>query len=196
LRDTPTTEAKKPTAEWHVETGEEARVIANLGMMADLIVAGRGGEDNMTDRSILEAALLDTGRALLIPGKAAASAIVGETIAIAWKPTPQAARAVTAAMPFLALGAEIIVVTVEEGEGHAGGEQLVRNLHWHGFRARAERISADGRDPVEALLEMVTDRAGLVVMGGYGHSRFREWVFGGFTQRLLADAPLSVLMIH
>src|SRR6266540_3673161 len=77
-----------PTAQWHVETGDEARSITAYGMTADLIVAARGGKNDATERSILEAALLDTGRPLLIPGEGPAPAFIGETIAIAWKATP------------------------------------------------------------------------------------------------------------
>jgi nucleotide-binding universal stress UspA family protein len=46
------------------------------------------------------------------------------------------------------------------------------------------------------LLAAVADEAGLLVMGGYGHSRLREWVFGGFTQQVLAVAPVPVLIAH
>jgi nucleotide-binding universal stress UspA family protein len=46
------------------------------------------------------------------------------------------------------------------------------------------------------LLSAIAGRADLLVMGGYGHSRVREWVFGGFTQHVLADAPLPVLLAH
>ena len=59
-----------------------------------------------------------------------------------------------------------------------------------------EQIRAEDQDPADALLDRIEGRAGLLVMGGYGHSRFREWVFGGFTRRVLADAPLPVLMMH
>lgn len=104
----------KPSAQWHVETGQEPRWIAAYGMTADLIVASRGSGDDAALRSILEAVLLETGRPLLIPGAAAPAAILAEKIAIAWKPTPEAARAVALAMPFLARAKEIVVMTVEE----------------------------------------------------------------------------------
>jgi nucleotide-binding universal stress UspA family protein len=66
----------------------------------------------------------------------------------------------------------------------------------HGFHAEVEQISTDDQDPADALLGRIEGRAGLLVMGGYGHSRFREWVFGGFTRRVLTEAPLPVLMMH
>ena len=196
LLEGPTSRSKKLTAQWHVETGDEGRLISIFGMTADLIVAGRGTDDNLSARSVLEAALLDTGRPLLIATSSPVPPIEGGTIAIAWKPTPQAVHAVIAAMPLLALAAKLIVISVEEGAGRAGREALERNLRRHGFRAEVEQISADDQDPADALLDGIVGRAGLLVMGGYGHSRFREWIFGGFTRRVLTDAPLPVLMVH
>src|SRR5258708_5081893 len=78
-----------------------------------------------------EAALLDGGRPILVPAATAMPAKF-ERIAIAWKPSPQAARAVVAALPFLAQASEIIVATVEEaGEGRDEAGRLMRNLAWH-----------------------------------------------------------------
>jgi len=187
----------KATAQWHVETGDWVRWMTRCGMAADIIVAGRGADHDVTARSVLEAALLETGRPLLIPtASETAPAAVDGTVAIAWKATPQAARAVAAAMPFIARAKEVVVMTVEEAEGSGDVERLVRNLAWHGCRVRAESLASDGGDAAEILLAAAQERAGLLVMGGYGHSRVREWVFGGFTRRVLADAPLSVLMAH
>jgi hypothetical protein len=72
-----------PTAQWRLETGDEARSLAAHGMTVDLIVAGRSSTHNVTMRSVLETALLDTGRPLLIPGPAAGLSLVGGSIAIA-----------------------------------------------------------------------------------------------------------------
>lgn len=184
------------SAQWHVETGNEARLLVAYGMTADLIVAGRGGTDNVTARSVLEAALLETGRPLLIPGSGPAAAFIGGTVAIGWKPRPQAARAVMAAMPFLARAKEALVVTVEEGEPEGDTERLIQNLSWHGLTASALVLSPGERGAARTLLDVARDQAQLLVIGGYGHSRLREWVFGGFTQEVLASAPLPVLMAH
>ena len=65
-------------------------------------------------------------------------------------------------------------------------------------RLRGDRRAAEagGRGAAATLLAGVGVGPELLVMGGYGHSRLREWVFGGFTQRVLADAPLPVLIAH
>jgi nucleotide-binding universal stress UspA family protein len=195
--DIPQPDASAASAQWHVETGDDARTIASFGRAADLIVAGRGADHEVTNRSVLEAALLETGRPLLIPSRRTSSSLIGGTVAIAWKDTSQAARAVGAAMPFLARAKDIVVMTVaEREEPDQSPDRLVRNLGWHGFRASKQVIQPAGEDAVETLLSAAQERAALLVMGGYGHSRMREWIFGGFTQRILADASLPVLLAH
>lgn len=188
-----------PSAEWHVETGDEAGWMAAYGRTADLVVVSRAPGDEAAEagaRSTLEAVLLETGRPLLIPPQAAMPAAI-ERVAIAWKPTPQAARAVALAMPLLCRAKEIVVVTVEESADERDDtDRLVRNLAWHGLATKAERLKAGPDGAAAALLAAVAGRADLLVMGGYGHSRLREWVFGGFTQHVLVGAPLAVLIAH
>jgi nucleotide-binding universal stress UspA family protein len=188
----------KPSAQFHVETGQEARWMAAYGMTADLVVAARGtpGKDAVA-RSTLEALLLESGRPLLIPGASMRGSGAVERVAIAWKPTPQAVRAVAFAMPFLAHAKEITVLTVEEEEGRRDeADRLVNYLAWHGVKAIAERLTPGRYSAAERLLVDACARADLLVMGGYGHTRLREWVFGGFTQLALVDAPLAVLIAH
>jgi len=185
-----------PSAQWHVETGEEPRWMATYGVAADLIIAPRATGDDGVARATLEAVLLESGRPIMIPAAAAMPAKF-ERIAIAWKPTPQAARAVVAAMPFLAQAREVVVITVEEAaEGHDDADRLVGNLAWHGLAASALPLTPGPEGAAATLLASAGARADLLVIGGYGHSRLREWVFGGFTERVLADAPLPVLIAH
>jgi nucleotide-binding universal stress UspA family protein len=196
--------AQMPSAEFHVETGDEPRWMATYGVASDLIVAPRASGEDVAARSILETVLLDSGRPVLIPAASAMPANF-ERIAIAWKPTPQAARAVAAAMPLLARAKEVVVITVEEPAAARAGEhpgehheadRLVRNLAWHGIAATTAALQPGPAGAGATLLAGARDRADLLVMGGYGHSRLREWVFGGVTQLVLADAPLPVLIAH
>ena len=185
-----------PSAQLHVEIGEEARWMASYGLAADLIVAPRARGEETDERAILEAVLLETGRPLLIPATGAMPAGF-ERIAIGWKATPQAARAVALAMPFLHRAREIVVLTIEERpEAADAADRIVRNLAWHGFAARGERLRPGADGAAATLLAAARERADLLVMGGYGHTRLREWVFGGVTQAALAEAPLPVLLAH
>src|SRR5215469_1887761 len=97
-----------PSAMFHVETGQEGRWMSMYARASDLTVASRGvpGDDAMA-RSTLEALLLETGRPLLVPAATAPRPDVANHIAIAWKATPQAARAIAFAMPFLVRAANV-----------------------------------------------------------------------------------------
>jgi nucleotide-binding universal stress UspA family protein len=153
--------------------------------------------DDALARSTLEALLLETGRPLLIPAAATPPADFADHIAIAWKPTPQAARAVAFAMPLLAQAAKITILSVEEDDSRRDeAARLVRYLGWHGITANINRITAGSEGAPATLLTAAKARSGLLVMGGYGHTRLREWVFGGFTQGALDYAELPVLMAH
>jgi nucleotide-binding universal stress UspA family protein len=187
-----------PSAQWHVETGEAPHWMIRYGLTADLIVASRGTADDSAARSVLEEVLVETGRPLLIPSDGALSATMTDRIAIAWKATPQTARAVAAAMPLLVRAKEIVVMTVQEEEDRSDDAgRLVRNLEWHGLKAVAQRLKPDTGSAADTLLAVAAEKkCGLLVMGGYGHGQLREWIFGGFTQQMLVSAPVPVLIVH
>ena len=84
-------------------------------------------------------------------------------MAIAWKPTPQAARAVAAAMPLLMRAKDIVVMTVEEESAPWQMDGLVRNLAWHGLAVTAERLTAKRRDPAKTLLDSASKTASLLI---------------------------------
>lgn len=184
----------RPSAELIYETGEEAAYVAAHGRGSDLLVVGNA---TVSGWGVLEAALLATGRPVLIAPPEAPERIAG-TVAIAWKDTVEAARAVTAAMPFIEMAQHVIIFVVEEqielGEKSSG--RLRNALSWHGPSVSVQRLPQDGGPPVETLLAAVDGKADLLVMGAYGHSRLREVIFGGFTRRILNGINLPVLMAH
>jgi nucleotide-binding universal stress UspA family protein len=145
----------------------------------------------------LESALFQAGRPLVIVPRGFQRPFSLQRVLIGWDASIHAARAVAAAGPLLTAGATIEVFTAEEAAKGRGfrGSALVQNLRRHGLDAvLAERRE---RDILEAILhEIEIFRATLVVMGGYGHSRFREFVFGGATRMMLSRMPVPVLMAH
>ena len=92
----------------------------------------------------------------------------------------------------------MLVAAFEEGDAAASRESaadVVRFLIKHGAKARLEVSRADGSNVGEAILEMAREMsADLIVAGGYGHSRLREWAFGGVTRTLLRDRSLNRLI--
>jgi nucleotide-binding universal stress UspA family protein len=102
-------------------------------------------------------------------------------------------------MPFLSVAKQIVIMTVAEDEttiADEGAARLMANLRWDGFSASARRLEPGAQGAAEILLAAAREQGALLVMGGYGHSRVREWIFGGFTQRVLREAEIPVLMAH
>ncbi len=143
--------------------------------------------------------VMGAGKPVLVPpAKPAAS--IGKTIVIAWKDAPEAARAVTAALPLLAHAKRVIVACVVEGKSSAerkSAEGLIRQLQRHAIKSEL-CVEPAGQSPGAETLKQIAYGAGadLIVMGAYGHSRTHEWIFGGMTRALLAQCDISVLMIH
>lgn len=145
----------------------------------------------------LESALFQSGRPLIIVPRDFQRPFSLERVLIAWDASIHATRAVAAAAPLLAPGATIEVFTVEEAAKGVEfrGTALVQHLRRHGLDAGlAERRERDVPEAVLRQIELF--RANLVVMGGYGSSRFREFVFGGVTRLMLSRMPVPVLMTH
>ncbi|MBR0653669.1 universal stress protein [Plastoroseomonas arctica] len=195
-------ESGEATATLTVETSDEEQSLIAHGRTADLVVIGRGdgGEDVALGR--MQAVLAGVGRPLLIAAAHSPRALL-DTVVIAWKDTAEAARAVGAAMPFIARAGRVLVVTIGEDEaptepGPASAARLVATLLRHNPEVSAWHVPAGaGKTGAEALLAAATEaRATLLVMGAYGHGELREMVFGGFTRSVLGGAPMPVLMMH
>jgi len=184
-----------PSAWWFREVGAEPYWVTEYGRSVDLLVIGRPGKGGSLET--IEGALIDSGRPLLIPA-AAPLASFPETVVIAWKATREAARAVTAALPFLQIAKQIVIMTVAEDHSALENEadRLMAALRWRGVPATVRHLQPDGHDAADKLLGAAREHAALLVMGGYGHSRLREWIFGGFTQHVLRGCEVPVLMAH
>jgi nucleotide-binding universal stress UspA family protein len=186
------------SARWFHENGSESYWLVEYARAADLLVIGRPDDDQRVPSDMLEAALINSGRPLLIPPSTPISALP-DTVVIAWKSTPEAARAVTGAMPFLSLAKQIVIMMVAEDETtieEEGAARLMANLRWDGFTTSVCRLQPGEHGAAETLLAAAREQGALLVMGGYGHSRLREWIFGGFTQRILRSAEIPVLIAH
>ena len=196
VEDTPAGQPS-PTAQWLRAIGDEAYWVREYGRAADLLVVGHPADDQGVPIDTIEAALVGSGRpVLIVPATPMVS--LPETIVIAWKAAPEAARAVTAAMPLLSKAKQIQIVTVAEEQGLSDeeGARLMTNLAWHGFNVSTRHLRPERLGAADTLLATAVEEGALVVMGAYGHSRLREWMFGGFTEHVLRGAAVPVLMMH
>lgn len=166
---------------------------------ADLVVLGRQGPAD-SDPGLLAvppgAVLMAVGRPVLVtpPG---IERLSGKRVVVAWKDTREARRAVHDALPFLTRAERSFVVAVGPDARHEGAEATAAYLVGHGCEATTHLLPSSAHGPADALLRFARrERADLLVMGAYGHSRLREWIFGGVTREILRTAPLCCLMSH
>jgi nucleotide-binding universal stress UspA family protein len=187
------------------EAGSESLLwgVAQLAFYADLVVLGQADAQDAQTGALpgdwVPAVIADSGKPCLVVPYAGSFDAVADKVLVAWKPTPEAARAATAALPLLRLASVICVAHQASGE-RADEDPCTALEHWlrvHGVTARIEPRRLGAGDVGEALLSLAADTgAGLLVMGCYGHSRAREWVLGGVTRSVLRSMTLPVLMAH
>jgi nucleotide-binding universal stress UspA family protein len=183
---------------WRLESGPEPVVLAAAGRLSDLIVLGRPDKsmDGQTAAS-LDAALFDTGRAVLVAPPAAAPSLC-RRIALAWNGSAEASRVVGMALPYLAKAEAVTILSAPGTDKRAPAEALAGYLALHGIKADVESFELHHHQSVgHALLEHAQKAsADLLAMGAYGHSRLREMILGGATRDVLAQATIPVLMAH
>jgi nucleotide-binding universal stress UspA family protein len=121
------------------------------------------------------------------------------TIVVGWKETPEAARAVTAALPLIERARRVILLSIAEdgAASRAALEDLSLQLRWHGITAEV-RVDIERPDRATTQLQQTASQAGadLLVIGGFGHGALREHLVGGVTKTLIDAAALPVFMLH
>lgn len=175
-------------------------IITPAGRMSDLIVIGRSEAYALYDAAIV-AALFDTGRpVMLLPSKTTDTHGEYRTIALAWKESQEAARALYNSMPFLEQAENVHVLTaIESGKQYdlKTETRIMEYLHAHNVQAQGMVISTGSHPPAEAILTRAKElQCELLVMGAYGHSRVREMVLGGVTNHMIEYADIPLLLSH
>jgi nucleotide-binding universal stress UspA family protein len=187
------------SAHWREEVGREEEILAEAGRLSDMLVIARPmPESDVPSIMVLNAALLESGRPLLLAPPIQPTS-VGRTVAVFWNGSIEAARAVASALPFLRRAEKVIILSARE-EAVATPGELVGYLAWHGISASQHAFSVGGGgggQVAQSLLdEAITRGADLVVMGAYTHSRLRQLIMGGVTRHILHYANLPVLLCH
>lgn len=180
--------------------GNAPNAIARIARNFDMTIAVQPeGSDQGASGLMIEGVLFHSGRPLLIlPYIHRGPAKLGRVI-LAWDGGAAAARALTCAMPLLKRAGRVEVVTMVNGNRSTSdlpGFDVTRNLARHGIQAELKTLPR-GDDVGSLILSYAADEnADLLVMGGYGHSRLREFVLGGATRTILSSMTLPVFMAH
>jgi len=153
------------------------------------------------DQWYAETVIFGSGRpTLVLPETPRARPFELGTVVVAWDFSRAAARAVSDALPLLERAKKVRVVTVSNEKAldtKHSAEELAKNLARHGIDVVLDRVDADGRRIGDVLeTYALLHKADVLVMGAYGHARWREFILGGATKSLLSKPPLPILLSH
>ena len=182
-----------------VAPGHVGDTFGRLARSFDLSVI-RQAEPNKAEQEvpIIEGALFESGRPVIVVPYVQMQGAKFNRVMVGWDGSRTAARAIGDAMPVLERAKMIEIFTVVAGptkNTELPGIDIGQHLSRHGLKVEVKRIPADGINVPEAILSHAADiSADFMVMGGYGHSRLREYVLGGATRGILASMTLPTLM--
>ena len=197
---------EKLTAVWESKVswisieGEKVSIINDTAKNYDIIVIRQSNPNNRDDKNkgIVDKVALESGRPTLVIPYSGFEGHWGKRILIAWNGKREATRAVHDALPFLIQADSVNIVSVNASKDlDIPCADMAEHLARHGVPIETEKAYAHNNAVGEQLLSLATTySADMLVMGAYGHSRFRELVLGGTTHTILDKMTIPVLMSH
>ena len=187
-----------------VVEGQLVTILREHSKYSDLLILGQDNPDDPDNTSYgLADSLLFEGACpcLVVPhsGKVASP---GDRVLVAWNASRESARALRESLSILQQASEVVVLTSEPGNaadtgrGHPHADELMQYLEAHGISAVGSGMGAD-LNATDAINAQAADmNADLIVMGGYGHTRLREFILGGVTHDMLKQTPVPLLLAH
>ena len=177
-----------------------AMTFGQLARRFDIAVVGQAQpERGAAEAVMIEGALFESGRPVIIVPYIHSQGLSLERVMACWDGGRTAARAIGDAMPLLvrAKAVELVIVAEPGKNDEITGADMSGHLARHGVKVETKRIAKGDIDIGNAILSYAADSgADFLVMGGYGHSRLREFILGGVTRSILASMTLPVLMSH
>jgi nucleotide-binding universal stress UspA family protein len=178
-----------------------ADIFGHLARRFDLSIVGQANPDVVGPQElIIEAALFQSGRPVVVVPYIQKTGLTLNRVLVCWDGGRQAARAIADALPFLhrAKAVEVVVVATKLLKSDdSPGADIARHLAHHDLNVDLKRVVTGGTDVANTILSYAADvSADFVVMGGYGHSRLREFILGGATRGVLSSMTIPTLMSH
>ncbi|HUV98861.1 MAG TPA: universal stress protein [Gallionella sp.] len=189
-------------SEWRTSDLDAVDAVTMHGRYADLIVIGQpwAADNSAVNNSFANQVMLEAGRPVLMIPHSGNFSTIGKRIIVGWNASREATRAVTDAIPFLqqAEVVQVMVINPKAGEhGAMPGNDIALFLARHGVEVEVHVDKASEIDIGNEMLSRASDfGADMIVMGGYGHSRFRESLMGGATRTLIDSMTVPVLLSH
>lgn len=193
--------AKGQIEELVLNRGELEQHIIAHGSCSDMAIVSNGTMfSGRLAGKAFDDILFSTGLPILILGTENTAFPNIKRAVIAWDGGVEAAKAIRAALPILRQCNEVSIACVDAEKsrlGPAPGDALATHLARHDINITVHNLSSNGRAIEDILRQHASDmNAEIMIMGGYAHSRIREWLIGGTTRSILQDCPLPVIMAH
>jgi nucleotide-binding universal stress UspA family protein len=175
--------------------------LGRLGRRFDLVVVGQPEREKaVPDEVVDEGVLFDSGRPVVFVPFIQTAGLKLDRVMVCWDGSRAATRAIADALPFLRKAKQVEIVMVANGRSKSDeipGADLGQHLARHGLKVEVKRITSPDIDVASTILSYAADSsADMIVMGGYGHSRLREFILGGVTRGLLESMTVPALMSH
>lgn len=204
------TRLEKEGISWEVRVAEAlltepSRIASSHARYADLAIVTAPkakADDAGIAYRFFSNLLFESGRPVMVVPTQHSVHLPLRHVVVAWRPTRESTRALHDVLPLLAMAASIDVVTVEPGvkdmdDGDDPGVDIATHLARHDLKVNVVSLPLAGATVANTLLRHCAESgAQLLVAGGYGHSRLREWMLGGTTRELLQTSHLPILFSH
>ncbi len=187
--------------EWRTAEGLTSAKTIEHAHYSDIVVLSQANSDDANDISggLVDDVVMGCGRPVMVVPYVGFREDFGKRILLAWNGSRESVRALHDSMPLLLQAEKVIVMTVNpsDDEGHIAGADISLHLARHDVNTVVNNTVSRDIDIGDTLLSRSADEGiDLVVMGGYGHSRFREFILGGATRHLLQHMTVPVVMSH
>ena len=177
-----------------------ATMFGQIARRFDISVVGQAQrEHGAAEELMIEGALFESGRPVIVVPYIQKSGLKLDRVIVCWDGGRTAARAIADAMPLLARAkaVDLVIVAEERKNDEITGVRMSEHLARHGVAVSVKRIAKGDLAVQDAILSYAADSgADFMVMGGYGHSRLREFILGGVTRSILNSMTVPVLMSH
>lgn len=187
----------------YVDRGTIATLVARFARYSDLtLITPEADDAGLAQAWVINGALFESGRPVLLLPRGETAFPVAKRIMIAWDASVEASKAVLDAIGLMKAAEAVFAVLIDpvpsfEGHGPEPGADLGAYLARHDVEIEVRRLPKEGKDVSELLQRTAVDLgADLVVMGGFGHSRLRQRIFGGTTTSTIRETAVAVLMAH
>lgn len=185
---------------WISDEGDPATVISNYAGCYDLVVVSQFDPQvrETYSRELPDRIAFESGRPVLVVPLSGPRETIGQSVLVAWDGSREASRAIHDALPFLKKASKVDIVSVTTAkEVDLPSADIASHLSRHGISVETQQADAKGTDVGTVLTSLAGEcGADLIVMGAYGHSRFRELILGGVTRHVLESMPVPVLVTH